>query len=350
MNFFEYKNVDFSNSKNIILENVSFSIKNKGQTICLLGPSGVGKTTILRTIAGLKYINNGEIVLNEKILSNNKIFIEPEKRNVSLSFQDNALFPHFDIEKNIKLAISKNNNGPLFFSTDELMDLFFIKHLKKKYPHEISAGEAQRACVIRSISKNPDLLLLDEPFANLDQNLKEIVQKNLKDILKKTSITTIIVTHDKKEAFYFGDYCGVLLNKKFEQFDTPFNLHYKPQTKKILEFFNRGTLIPVKVIKKNTLYNDDLGEINADVPSTFSINQSFEILIQPEDLHFDETSSLQLDIIDRKFNGTNSTYILNTKNNKKISASVVSDHYRILEESKKFGIKKPIYINNLICF
>ena len=205
-NYLDINNVDFFAGDSLVLENISLSIPKKGDCICLLGPSGIGKTTVLRAIAGLIKIPSGSIILKEKILNNNNIFVEPEERNVSLSFQENALFPHFTVEENIKFGIqrslfcSKNKNGPLKFSMEELLDLFFISNLKKKYPHEISAGQAQRVCVVRSIIHNPDLLLLDEPFANLDQNLTEKVQINLKEILKEAGMTSIIVTHDKYEA------------------------------------------------------------------------------------------------------------------------------------------------------
>jgi len=349
-NFFEFNCVNFFLPNKIILEKITFSIEKRGQCVCLLGPSGVGKTTILKSIAGLKLISSGEITLNKKILSNQNTFIEPEKRNISLSFQDNALFPHLNIEENIKLGITKNKNASFIFSKDELMNLFYITELKKKYPHEISAGEAQRACVVRSICRNPDLLLLDEPFANLDQNLKEKIQDNLKLILKKSGLTSIIVTHDKNEAFYLGDYCGILLNKKLVQFDTPYNIHHKPNSREIVEFFNRGVLLPAKVTGKNSLFNEDLGEIKGEFTKSFSTNQSVNLLIQPEDLIYDEKSELKFDIIEKKFRGANFIYILKTKNNKKIPVLVHSHNQSELLNANKFGIKKPIYIDHLICF
>ena len=183
-NFLEIRDLSFSVRNDQILNGISFNIKNQGDIVCILGPSGIGKTTILRSIAGLRKIDSGSITLNGKILTNEDNFVEPEDRNIALSFQDNALFPHYTVEENIQFGIkrslfcSKNKNGPLKYSMDELLDLFFISELKDKYPHEISAGQSQRVCLVRSIIHNPDLLLLDEPFANLDQNLKEKVQES----------------------------------------------------------------------------------------------------------------------------------------------------------------------------
>ena len=202
-NFFEVKNVDFKVGNKTKVKNVSFSIKNEGDIICLLGPSGIGKTTILRTIAGLEKINNGLIELKGKTLSSKKINVEPEDRNISLAFQENSLFPHYTVKKNILLG-SERNRGKKNqeVSLEELVHLLDILPILNKFPHQISAGEAQRAALARSLITQPDLLLLDEPLSNVDQSFKEEIQVNLKKILNKFTISTIIVTHDSYEAFY----------------------------------------------------------------------------------------------------------------------------------------------------
>tara|TARA_B100000609_G_scaffold97811_1_gene77867 strand:- start:775 stop:1848 length:1074 start_codon:yes stop_codon:yes gene_type:complete len=355
-NFLEIKNLNFSVDNEQILEDVTFDIQNMGDIICILGPSGIGKTTILKSIAGLKKINSGSIVLNNKILTDDNNFVFPEDRNIALSFQDNALFPHYTVEENIEFGIkrslfcSKNKNGPFKYSMDELLDLFFISELKKKYPHEISAGQSQRVCLVRSIIHNPDLLLLDEPFANLDQNLKEKVQENLKEIIKSSNITTIVVTHDKYEAFYLGDYCGILLNKKLIQFDSPYNIHHIPTSKEVVEFFNRGVLVPAVVMSENTLYNEELGEIKGKLMKNFQRGENVKLLIQPEDLVHDDNSNLKFPVIDKKFRGTSFIYTLKTPSNLKLPVFVHSHHEHLHSENEKFGIKTPIYIDHLVCF
>ena len=210
-NFFEVKNVDFSVSGKTKVKDVSFSIKNEGDVICLLGPSGIGKTTILRTIAGLEKIDNGSIELNSKILSSKTTNVEPENRNISLAFQDNSLFPHYTVEKNIHLGSqAKKPNGKKKISSNKIIKLLNIEKILSKYPHQISAGEAQRAALARSLVTQPDLLLLDEPLSNVDQSFKEEIQVQLKKLLHDLKITTIIVTHDSYEAFYLGSKCGVI--------------------------------------------------------------------------------------------------------------------------------------------
>ena len=176
-NFFEVKNVDFKVGGKTKVANVSFTIENEGDIICLLGPSGIGKTTILRTIAGLEKINDGEIWLDKILLSSKKTHIQPEERNIALSFQDNCLFPHYTIEKNILLGVERNKSKKKKkLSFKKIINLLDISKILKKYPHEISAGESQRASLARSLLTQPDLLLLDEPLSNVDQSFKEEIQ------------------------------------------------------------------------------------------------------------------------------------------------------------------------------
>ena len=207
-NFLDIENVTFQVDGNDKVNNVSFSIQKEGDIICLLGPSGIGKTTILRTIAGLEKVKSGAIKLKGKIISSNKINIEPEDRNISLSFQENSLFPHYTVEKNIYLGTErKNKNIKKKINPKKIIELLNIGHILENYPHQISAGEAQRVSLARSLVSQPDLLLLDEPLSNVDQSFKEEIQVQLKKILKSLKITTIIVTHDSYEAFYLGNKC-----------------------------------------------------------------------------------------------------------------------------------------------
>ena len=156
-NIFEIKNVTFSVDGNEKVKNVSFSIENEGDIICLLGPSGIGKTTVLRTIAGLEKINEGEIYLKGKLISSKNNHIEPENRNISLAFQDNCLFPHYTVEKNIQIAINKNKKSTRKISTEFIVKLLNLNSVLKKFPHQISAGEAQRVSLARSLVFEPDL-------------------------------------------------------------------------------------------------------------------------------------------------------------------------------------------------
>ena len=350
-NFFEVKNVDFNINNNTKVRDVTFSIENQGDVICLLGPSGIGKTTILRTIAGLEKIKKGSIILNGKTLSSEEINLEPEDRNISLAFQDNSLFPHYTVEKNILLGSERNKEKKdKKISLDEIVELLDISKILNKYPHEISAGEAQRTSLARSLIMQPDLLLLDEPLSNVDQSFKEEIQVRLKKILNKLKITTIIVTHDSYEAFYLGSKCGIILNQELKQFDDPYKVYHFPNSVEVVNFLNRGILIPAKVTGKNTLENLDLGTIEGNFIKKYPEGSDVKLLLQPEDLEHDDSSNLKLEVVDRKFRGTNFIYTLRAPSNTLIPVFVHSHHIHQHEVDEKFGIKRPIHIDHIVCF
>jgi len=350
-NYLEIKNVNFEAGGKNKVKNVSFNIENKGDIICLLGPSGVGKTTILRTIAGLEKIQSGTIKLKDNILSSAKSHVEPEDRNISLSFQENSLFPHYTIEKNIYLGTERKNlKNKKKINPKKIIKLLNIGKILDKFPHQISAGEAQRASLARSLVTQPDLLLLDEPLSNVDQSFKEEIQVQLKKILKDLKITTIVVTHDSYEAFYLGNKCGLILDEKLKQFDDPYNVYHFPNSIEVVNFLNRGILIPAKVTGENSLENIDLGIIKGNFIKHYPKGSNVQLLLQPEDLEHDDKSNLKLEVIDRKFRGTNFIYTLKTKNELHVPVFVHSHHVHQHEVDEKFGIKRPIYIDHIVCF
>ena len=349
-NFFEINNVTFAASKKNKVNNVSLKIENEGDVICLLGPSGIGKTTILRTIAGLEKINSGSISLNGKVISSKKIHVEPEDRNISLSFQDNSLFPHYNVIDNIKFGADRNSRKTKKLKLDDVIEFLHLENIKSKYPHEISSGEAQRAALARSLLSMPDLLLLDEPLSNIDQNFKEEIQVKLKQILRDYKITTIIVTHDSYEAFYLGNKCGIILNGQLKQYDDPYNVHHFPNSIEVVNFLNKGILIPATVVDEKTLENSDLGIIEGDFIKHYPKGANVKLLLQPEDLEHDDKSSLKLEVVDKKFRGTNFIYTLKTESNLLIPVFVHSHHVHQHEVEEKFGVKKPIHIDHIVCF
>ena len=349
-NFLEINNVTFAASAQSKVNNVSLTVENQGDIVCLLGPSGIGKTTILRTIAGLEKVQSGKIILKNKILSSDKTHIEPENRNISMGFQDNSLFPHYTVLENIKFGADRNKKKKKGLNLNEINKLLHIEHIVDKYPHQISSGEAQRASLARSLLSNPDLLLLDEPLSNVDQNFKEEIQVKLKQILTEHKITTIIVTHDSYEAFYLGTKCGIILDGQLKQYDDPYNVYHFPNSIEVVNFLNRGILIPAKVTGENSLESDDLGTITGDFIKHYPKGSEVQLLLQPEDLEHDDQSNLKLEVVDRKFRGTNFIYTLKTTSNKLIPVFVHSHHIHQHEVDEKFGIKRPINIDHIVCF
>ena len=349
-NFLEIKDVTFEASKINKVHNVTFNIEKEGDIVCLLGPSGIGKTTILRTIAGLEKIRSGKILLKDKIISSKDKHVEPENRNISLAFQDNSLFPHYNVIQNIEFGAERNKKTKKDLTIDEVTKFLHLDHVKDKFPHQISSGEAQRASLARALLSKPDLLLLDEPLSNIDQSFKEEIQVKLKQILTDLKITTIVVTHDSYEAFYLGSKCGIILDSHLKQYDDPYNVYHFPNSIEVVNFLNRGILIPAKVTGENSLENNDLGTITGNFIKHYPKGSEVQLLLQPEDLEHDDKSNLKLEVVDRKFRGTNFIYTLKTESNKLIPVFVHSHHIHQHEVDEKFGIKRPINIDHIVCF
>ena len=353
-NFFEILDGNFTASEKNKVNNVNLAIEKEGEIISLLGPSGVGKTTILRTIAGLQKLTKGTIRLRDKTLASSDIHIEPEKRNVALSFQDNSLFPNYKVIENIEFGQKRLNGNSPSIEAKEIIDLLRIEPILEKFPHQISAGEAQRVSLARSLMSKPDLLLLDEPFSNIDQSLKEEIQVSVKKILKRINLTTIIVTHDSYEAFSMADKCGIILNQELKQYDIPYNVHHEPNSIAVANFLNKGIFIDVSVVDSecavHRLKHEELGEIRGKLSNNFPSGSKVKLLLQPEDLIHDDQSRLKLEVVDRKFRGTNFVYTLKTKKGELLPVFVHSHHIHQHEKTEQFGIKSPIYIDHLVCF
>lgn len=202
-NILEIKNLNHSYAKELAtITDFSFSLK-KGEIVSILGESGSGKTTLLRIIAGLEQPTSGEVIINERVVSNKDSVLPPEKRNLGLVVEDRALFPHLNVEKNVMFGIYKTPAKESIAL--EYLSLFKVEHLGKKFPHEISAGEQQRVAFARALITNPDILMLDEPFGALDKRLKSELHAETKRIFREKELSVLLVTHDEDEAEYFGD-------------------------------------------------------------------------------------------------------------------------------------------------
>ena len=260
------------------------------------------------------------------------------------------MFPHYNVIQNIEFGAAQNKKKKKNLNVNEVVKFLNLDHIKDKFPHQISSGEAQRASLARSLLSKPDLLLLDEPLSNVDQSFKEEIQVKLKQILTELKITTIIVTHDSYEAFYLGSKCGIILDGQLKQYDDPYNVYHFPNSVEVINFLNRGILIPARVTGENSLENEDLGTIKGNFIKHYPKGSEVQLLLQPEDLEHDDKSNLKLEVVDRKFRGTNFIYTLKTLSNLLIPVFVHSHHIHQHEVDEKFGIKRPINIDHIVCF
>ena len=292
----------------VILDALSFNV-SEGDICCLLGPSGCGKTTALRAIAGFKPIEQGKIVLNDKVLSTADYLIPPEQRQIGMVFQDYALFPHLTVRDNIRFGISKQTNINQNRIIDSLLDLVKLQDIGHRYPHELSGGQQQRVALARALAPNPKLLLLDEPFSNLDVDLKRHLNLEVRDILKTCGISAILVTHDQEEAFAFGDFVGLLHEGKLQQWDTPFNLYHEPNNRFVANFIGQGSLLPGLAVDPTTV-KTELGEIHGNRAYRWHPDTPLEVLLRPDDIVLDNDSGIEATVIKKVFSGSATLYTL----------------------------------------
>lgn len=215
----------------------------QGSIGCLLGASGCGKTTVLRAIAGFEPLRDGSISLGNTVLSTVASQIAPEHRHVGMMFQDYALFPHLSVEKNIAFGLRRWDKQRRKHRVQELLSLTGLEGSAHRFPHELSGGQQQRVALARALAPEPELLLLDEPFSNLDVDTRERLAFEVRDILKKTGHTAVLVTHNQAEAFAIADRIGVMQQGVIVQWDTPYGLHTRPATNFVAEFIKREALM-----------------------------------------------------------------------------------------------------------
>ena len=295
------------------LTNLNFSIENNS-IVSVLGPSGCGKTTLIRLIAGLEQIQKGEIFLEKSLVANKNLNVPPEKRPISYVFQDFALFPHMTVLENVSFAAgSKSNKKQLI---DQVIHLAKVENFLEKYPHSLSGGEQQRVALARSIAVQPKLLLLDEPFSDLDINLKKEIIDDTLHLINSLESSAIVVTHNAEEAMFLSDAILVMEKGKLIQIGTPHDIYFKPSNLYVASLFGETNIFQSKV-EDNTCLTP-LGRIKT---SNLSNNQNVDVVVRPEAIKLNLEKSPLLNpnsgvVVDSKFLG-NSAIIHMTVNDEK---------------------------------
>jgi len=236
---------------------------NHGEILVLLGPSGCGKTTLLRLIAGFEVPTSGTLSVGGNLVSMPGTFVKPEHRKVGMVFQDYALFPHLNVERNIKFGLDKSTESGE--RVNRIVDLVGLNPLLKRMPNELSGGEQQRTALARALVPNPAVMLFDEPLSNLDASLRLRIRAEIKSILKQAQVTTIFVTHDKEEAIFLADRIAVMNDGKIEQIDTPELVYNRPSTRFVAEFMDQASFIDVSIQSPHALVTE-IGTISVTSP------------------------------------------------------------------------------------
>lgn len=230
-----------------IISNISFAIK-QGDILALLGPSGCGKTTTLRLIAGFESLDSGHIEIDGRIVAEDNFSLPPEKRRVGMVFQDYAIFPHLSVAKNVAFGLKRG--AAAAERTEAMLQMVGLTDQGAKMPHELSGGQQQRVALARALALDPAVVLLDEPFSNLDTALRQQVRREVKGLLKQNGATAIFVTHDQEEALFLGDQIAVMNQGIIEQLGTPEEIFHRPRTRFVAEFMGKTDFIPGQISKQ----------------------------------------------------------------------------------------------------
>ena len=340
----ELKGIYCSYDSRVAVNDVSLHA-NKGDIICILGPSGCGKSTILSAIAGFHPVDNGEILINQLGVSRRGFTVPPEKRRLGMVFQDYALFPHLNVGANVRFGLRDGTTADKNKRAIEILELVGLADMRKRFPHELSGGQQQRVALARALAPNPDLLLMDEPFSNLDIELRERLSSEVRDILKQHNITAVLVTHDQHEAFALGDRVGVLHEGKLLQWDAPYELYHEPNCRFVANFIGQGVFLQGKLLNPETI-ETEIGTYKGNRAYHWKQGSMVDVLLRPDDIIHDPNSTLRAEVTKKAFKGAEILYTLElASGNRLLSLFPSHADYAI---GDKVGIK--VEANHLVAF
>ena len=340
----EVRNISHSYDARAVLNDLSFTLE-PGSIGCLLGPSGCGKTTVLRCIAGFEPVSRGEIALRGETMSRPGRTIPAERRRVGMVFQDYALFPHLTVARNIAFGLRKASAAEREQRVAELLEIVRLDQVATRYPHELSGGQQQRVALARALAPRPELMLLDEPFSNLDVEMRERLSIEVREILKHQKTTAILVTHDQNEAFNIADEIGIMNHGRIEQWDTPYRLYHEPATRFVADFVGQGVFLPGTVLDERTIALE-LGAMRSRVMPDLPPGSLVDVLIRPDDILHDDSSSMQARVLHKAFRGAEFLYSLQLPGGGRVLSLVPSHHNHAVGET--IGIR--LEIDHLVAF
>lgn len=318
-----------------VLRSVSFDLAS-GAIGCLLGPSGCGKTTVLRCIAGFEPVMSGQIIADAAVLSGPGFTVAAELRDFGMVFQDHALFPHLSVRENVLFGLHRLSPDKRDARAAEVLKAVGLEGSAGAFPHQLSGGERQRIALARAVAPKPRLLMLDEPFSSLDVDLRLRLSGELREFLKASGTTALLVTHDQKEAFAIADQVGVLNNGRLEQWDSAFNLYHQPATRFVADFVGRGVFVPGKVISPREV-EIEIGIVRGKLTRPYPAGSEIDVLLRPDDILHDDDSSLTATVSHKAFRGADILYSLALPSGAKVFSLVPSHHNH--DVGSKIGIR-----------
>jgi iron(III) transport system ATP-binding protein len=345
MSLLELQDVCHAYGSHHVVDHLSLCLE-QGSIGCLLGPSGCGKTTVLRCIAGFESLQRGEVRIKGRVVSSAGLHLPPEKRRIGMVFQDYALFPHLSVADNIAFGLRATPRAERARRAEELLATIGLPGQGAKFPHELSGGQQQRVALARALAPNPDLLLLDEPFSNLDVALRERLSYEVRDIIKATGTTAILVTHDQNEAFAIADEIGIMNEGRIQQWDTPYNLYHRPANRFVADFVGQGVFVPGTVLNAQEVAME-LGVLKSKVPVECGVGCAacdrlcrVEVLLRPDDIVHDDASAMQAEVVHKAFRGAEILYTLRLASGERVLSMVPSHHNHALGE--RIGIRLDV--------
>jgi iron(III) transport system ATP-binding protein len=276
-----------------------------GEIVALLGPSGCGKTTTLPLIAGFERLDAGRIAINGRLVDDGRVHVPPEKRSVGMVFQDFALFPHLTVAGNIGFGLARLPRRERDARVAELVALAGLGGFEERYPHQLSGGQQQRVALARALAPRPDVLLLDEPFSNLDTELRLQMRAEVRELLKAVGTSAILVTHDQQEAMTIADRLAVMLDGHVEQLDTPEVVYHYPATRAVASFVGQGTFVPARIA--GAVAESDVGHFAIDGAAG---PEQVDLLLRPRDVTLEVDPDGIAVVQSRAFHGAEFTYLI----------------------------------------
>lgn len=324
-----------------VLDGLDLSLA-EGEIGCLIGASGCGKTTVLRTIAGFEPIESGRIRVAGETLSEGGRSVPPERRKIAVVFQEHALFPHLDAAGNIAFGLSDEGSGT---RVAELLERVGLAGMGDRYPHQLSGGQRQRVALARALAPSPRLLLLDEPFASLDVDLRQRLSLEIRELLRDTGTTALLVTHDQGEAFAMADRIGLMRGGRVAQWDTAYNLYHRPRSREVAEFVGQGVFLPGVVEPEGTV-RIAAGRLQGRVATEHQPGTEIDVLLRPDDITHEDASALTAVVRRKVFRGADILYTLELDSGERVLSLVPSHHNHHVGEA--IGIR--LEVDHIVAF